>query len=170
MTTKTQARPYAQAIFDHSEGWQEDLQQVVSAFQESGVTRLIESPKMAYKEKAGIFVGLFEGEVQKKTLNFLKILGEAKRLSLLPDILEEYRKLEADKNSLKKVLINSAFKLSQTQKEGIEDLLKKRYGENLSSSINLDKSLIGGLTVKCGDEVMDLSTKGKLLKLKKQLS
>ena len=141
MTTKTQARPYAQAIFDHSEGWQEDLQQVVSAFQESGVTRLIESPKMAYKEKAGIFVGLFEGEVQKKTLNFLKILGEAKRLSLLPDILEEYRKLEADKNSLKKVLINSAFKLSQTQKEGIEDLLKKRYGENLSSSINLDKSL-----------------------------
>ena len=170
MTTKTQARPYAQAIFDHSEGWQEDLQQVVSAFQESGVTRLIEAPKMAYKEKAGIFVGLFEGEVQKKTLNFLKILGEAKRLSLLPDILEEYRKLEADKNSLKKVLINSAFKLSQTQKEGIEDLLKKRYGENLSSSINLDKSLIGGLTVKCGDEVMDLSTKGKLLKLKKQLS
>jgi len=170
LTTKTQARPYAQAIFDHSEGWQEDLQQVVSAFQESGVTRLIESPKMAYKEKAGIFVGLFEGEVQKKTLNFLKILGEAKRLSLLPDILEEYRKLEADKNSLKKVLINSAFKLSQTQKEGIEDLLKKRYGENLSSSINLDKSLIGGLTVKCGDEVMDLSTKGKLLKLKKQLS
>ena len=170
MTTKTQARPYAQAIFDHSEGWQEDLQQVVSAFQESGVIRLIESPKMAYKEKAGIFVGLFEGEVQKKTLNFLKILGEAKRLSLLPDILEEYRKLEADKNSLKKVLINSAFKLSQTQKEGIEDLLKKRYGENLSSSINLDKSLIGGLTVKCGDEVMDLSTKGKLLKLKKQLS
>jgi len=170
LTTKTQARPYAQAIFDHSEGWQEDLQQVVSAFQESGVIRLIESPKMAYKEKAGIFVGLFEGEVQKKTLNFLKILGEAKRLSLLPDILEEYRKLEADKNSLKKVLINSAFKLSQTQKEGIEDLLKKRYGENLSSSINLDKSLIGGLTVKCGDEVMDLSTKGKLLKLKKQLS
>ena len=46
----------------------------------------------------------------------------------------------------------------------------RRYGENLTSNINIDKNLIGGLTVKCGDEVLDLSTKGKLLKLKKQIS
>ena len=170
MTSKTQARPYAQAIFDHSEGWREDLQQVVIVLKESSVARLIDSPKMAYKEKAGVFVELFDGEVQKKTLNFLKILGEAKRLSLLPDILNEYQKLEADKNNLKEVLISSAFELNQAQQAEIEGLLKKRYGENLSSTINIDKSLIGGLTVKCGDEVIDLSTKGKLLKLKKQIS
>ena len=170
MTSKTQARPYAQAIFDHSEGWREDLQQIVRLLKEGSVARLIDSPKLAYKEKAEIFVGLFDGEVQKKTLNFLKILGEAKRLSLLPDILNEYQKLEADKNNLKEVLISSAFELNQTQQEAIERLLKTRYGENLSSRINIDKSLIGGLTVKCGDEVIDLSTKGRLLKLKKQIS
>ena len=170
MTSKTQARPYAQAIFDHSEGWREDLQQIVGVLKEGSVARLIDSPKLAYREKAEIFVGLFDGEVQKKTLNFLKILGEAKRLSLLPDILSEYQKLEADKNNLKEVLISSAFELNQTQEEAIEGLLKKRYGENLSSRINIDKSLIGGLTVKCGDEVIDLSTKGRLLKLKKQIS
>ena len=109
MSTKTQARPYAQAIFEHSSGWHDDLQQVVAAIREPSVTKLIDSPKLAYKEKAEIFIGLFEGEIEKRTANFLKILGEAKRLSLLPDILSEYKKLEADKNNQKEVQINSAF-------------------------------------------------------------
>ena len=170
MSSKTQARPYAQAIFEHSDGWLDDLQQVVTAIREPGVTMLIDSPKLAYKEKAEIFIGLFEGEIEKRTANFLKVLGEAKRLSLLPEILREYKKLEADKNNLKEVQINSAFEVSKTQQEEIEGLLKKRYGENLTSTVNVDKSLIGGLTIKCGDEVIDLSTKGKLLKLKKQIS
>ena len=170
MSTKTQARPYAQAIFEHSDGWLDDLQQVVTAIREPGVTMLIDSPKLAYKEKAEIFIGLFEGEIEKRTANFLKVLGEAKRLSLLPEILREYKKLEADKNNLKEVQINSAFEISKAQQEEIEGLLKKRYGENLTSNINIDKNLIGGLTIKCGDEVLDLSTKGKLLKLKKQIS
>jgi len=170
LSSKTQARPYAQAIFEHSEGWLDDLQQVVAAIGEPGVTKLIDSPKLAYKEKAEIFIGLFDGEIEKKTGNFLKILGEAKRLSLLPDILSEYKKLEADKNNLKEVQINSAFELSKAQQEEIEVLLKKRYGENLISNVDIDKNLIGGLTVKCGDEVIDLSTKGRLLKLKTQIS
>ena len=119
MSTKTQARPYAQAIFEHSGGWHDDLQQVVAAIREPSVTKLIDSPKLAYKEKAEIFIGLFEGEIEKRTANFLKILGEAKRLSLLPDILSEYKKLEADKNNQKEVQINSAFELNKDQLEEI---------------------------------------------------
>ena len=141
MSTKTQARPYAQAIFEHSDGWLDDLQQVVTAIREPGVTMLIDSPKLAYKEKAEIFIGLFEGEIEKRTSNFLKILGEAKRLSLLPDILSEYKKLEANKNNLKEVQINSAYEMSQGQQEEIESLLKKRYGENISVTTEEDASL-----------------------------
>ena len=125
---------------------------------------------MAYKEKAEAFIGLFKGEIQKKTTNFLRVLGEAKRLSLLPDILNEYQKLVAKKNKLNDVLITSAFELSKTQEEQIEGLLKERYGKNLSTRVEVNKNLIGGLTIKSGDEVIDLSTKGKLLKLKKQIS
>ena len=45
MSSKTQARPYAQAIFEHSSGWHDDLQQVVAAIREPSVTKLIDSPK-----------------------------------------------------------------------------------------------------------------------------
>ena len=170
MSSETQARPKAQAIFEHSEEWIEDLRQVVVVIKQPNVAKLIDSPKLAYKEKAEAFIGLFRGEIQKKTTNFLRVLGEAKRLSLLPDILNEYQKLEAKKNKLNDVLITSAFELSKTQEEQIEGLLKERYGKNLSTRVEVNKNLIGGLTIKSGDEVIDLSTKGKLLKLKKQIS
>ena len=170
MSSETQARPYAQAIFEHSEEWTEDLRQVVAVIKQPNVAKLIDSPKLAYRKKAEAFIGLFKGEIQKKTTNFLRVLGEAKRLSLLPDILNEYQKLEAKKNKLNDVLITSAFELSKTQEEQIEGLLKERYGKNLSTRVEVNKNLIGGLTIKSGDEVIDLSTKGKLLKLKKQIS
>jgi len=170
LSLETQARPYAQAIFEHSEEWTEDLGRVVNVIKQPNVARLIGSPKLAYKEKAEIFIGLFQGEIQNKTANFLKVLGEAKRLSLLPDILNEYQKLLAKKNKLNNVLITTAFELSEAQEEQLGGLLKKRYGKNLSTKVVVNKDLIGGLTIKSGDEVIDLSTKGKLLKLKKQIS
>ena len=61
MSLSTTARPYAQALFDHSEGWTEDLEQVVSAMSDDSVGLLIASPDKAYKEKAAIFVDLFTG-------------------------------------------------------------------------------------------------------------
>jgi F-type H+-transporting ATPase subunit delta len=170
LSSETQARPYAQAIFEHSEEWTEDLRQVVAVIKQPNVAKLIDSPKLAYREKAEAFIGLFKGEIQKKTNNFLRVLGEAKRLSLLPEILSEYQKLVAKKNKLNDVLITSAFELSEAQAEQIEGLLKERYGKNLSTRVEINKNLIGGLTIKSGDEVIDLSTKGKLLKLKKQIS
>ena len=157
-------------IRDSSEGLLEELRQVVNVIHQPNVAALIDSPKLAYKEKAEIFIGLFQGEIQKKTAHFLSVLGSSKRLSLLPEILNEYKKLLAKKNKQNDVLITSAFKLNQSQKEEITGRLKKRYGENLTTKVEVDKTLIGGITIKSGDEVIDLSTKGKLLKLKKQIS
>ena len=170
MSSETLARPYARAIFEHSEGLLEELRQVVNVIHQPSVTTLIDSPKLAYKEKAEMFIDLFQGEIQKKTAHFLRVLGNAKRLSLLPEILNEYKKLLAKKNKQNDVLITSAFKLNQSQEEEITERLKKRYGENLTTKVEVDKTLIGGITIKSGDEVIDLSTKGKLLKLKKQIS
>ena len=170
MSSETLARPYARAIFKHSEGLLEELRQVVNVIHQPNVATLIDSPKLAYKEKAEIFIGLFQGEIQNKTAHFLSVLGSAKRLSLLPEILNEYKKLLAKKNNQNDVLITSAFKLNQSQEEEITGRLKKRYGENLITKVETDKTLIGGITIKSGDEVIDLSTKGKLLKLKKQIS
>mgnify|MGYP001340979749 CR=1 FL=1 len=169
MNLETLSRPYAQAIFDHSDGWTNDLGQLEAAMKEPNVKLLIESPTMAYKEKAEIFISLFEDQVEKKTINFIKVLGESKRLSLIPSISKEYTKLMANKEETSEVVVTSAYELTKEQKEKISSGLKKRYGDNVSFATKIDPSLIGGFSTKNGDEVIDFSIKGKIEKLKNKI-
>ena len=169
MNFETIARPYAQAIYDHSKGWEKDLGQLELALETSEVQQLIDSPKLAYKEKTEVFLSLFEGQIESKTSNFIKVLGESKRISLLPHISKEYRKLLSGTKGSSEVLITSAFKLTDKQLKKVTDSLKGKYGDSLTVEQVIDKSLIGGFSIKCGDEVTDYSVKGKLEKLRNQI-
>ena len=169
MNFETIARPYAQAIYDHSEGWEVDLEQLELALGTPEVQLLIDSPKLAYKEKTEVFLSLFEGQIESKTSNLVKVLGESKRISLIPHITKEYRKLLSGSKSSSEVVITSAFKLSAEQLEKVIDSLKARYGDSLTAEQVIDNSLIGGFSIKCGDEVTDYSIKGKLEKLRNQI-
>ena len=169
MNFETIARPYAEAIYDHSEGWEVDLEQLELALKTPEVQMLIDSPKLAYKEKTEVFLSLFEGQIENKTGNLVRVLGESKRISLIPHISKEYRKLLSGTKSSSEVVITSAFELSAEQLEKVTDLLKGRYGDSLTVEQVIDNSLIGGFSIKCGDEVTDYSIKGKLEKLRNQI-
>ena len=169
MSLETLARPYAQAIFDHSEGWSKDLDQLESIINDTKVRDLISSPDLAYKQKTEAFISLFKGEVEEKTIKFIEVLGDAKRLSLIPGINSEYKRLVAEKNSSTDVLITSAYPLSPEQLEVISNKLKKKYGENISVTTEEDASLMGGFLVRSGDEVTDYTIKGRLEKLVNQI-
>ncbi len=169
MNFETIARPYAQAIYDHSKGWEKDLGQLELALETSEVQQLIDSPKLAYKEKTEVFLSLFEGQIESKTSNFIKVLGESKRISLLPYISKEYRKLLSGTKGSSEVVITSAFELTDEQLKKITESLKGIYGDSLTAEQVIDKSLIGGFSIKCGDEVTDYSVKGKLEKLRNQI-
>ena len=169
MNFETIARPYAQAIYDHSKGWEKDLGQLELALETSEVQQLIDSPQLAYKEKTEVFLSLFEGQIESKTSNFIKVLGESKRISLLPHISKEYRKLLSGTKGSSEVLITSAFELTDEQLKKVTNSLKGRYGDSLTVEQVIDKSLIGGFSIRCGDEVTDYSVKGKLEKLRNQI-
>ena len=169
MNFETIARPYAQAIYDHSEGWEVDLDQLELALETPEVQQLIDSPKLAYKEKTEVFLSLFEGQIQNKTTNFIKVLGESKRISLIPQISKEYKKLLSGTKGSNDVVVTSAFELTDEQLNKITASLKGRYGDSLNLEQVVDISLIGGFSIKCGDEVTDYSIKGKLEKLKNQI-
>ena len=131
--------------------------------------QLIDSPKLAYKEKTEVFLSLFEGQIESRTSNFIKVLGESKRISLLPHISKEYRKLLSGTKGSSEVVITPAFELTDEQLKKVTDSLKGRYGDSLTAEQVIDKSLIGGFSIKCGDEVTDYSVKGKLEKLRNQI-
>lgn len=167
---ETLSRPYAQALFEHSEGWSKDLDQIASIVSMPSVSNLIDSPHLSYQEKVDKFLSLLEGEVETKSVNFLQVLGESKRLSLIPDIANQYRLLVEAKEDKKTIELFSPHELSEDQIQKLSSSLKKQFGENLAIESQVDESLIGGFLAKCGDDVFDASIKGKLEKLRNQIT
>ena len=167
---QTLSRPYAQALFEHSEGWLEDLEKLTAVVREPIVSNLIDSPHLSYQDKVKQILTLLEGEVESKSINFLKVLGGSRRLSLLPEIQKEYKALIEKREGKKTIALIAPFKLLAEQQEKLTPVLKKRFGENLIIETEVDKSLIGGFLAKSGDDVIDASIKGKLEKLKIQIT
>ena len=171
----TQSRPYAEAIFEIAKDeqsldlWVDDLSKVVAAMQEETVRILIDSPDLSQKNKAEIFVSLFEGEISKKVSNFVLVIGQANRLRLLEKVLENFKNLVASEKNQKNVTIASSYVLDQDQTERIKIALQKRTGSEIKVSAEIDKSLIGGIKISYEDQVIDLSLKNKLEALKAQL-
>ena len=56
------------------------------------------------------------------------------------------------------------------KKESIEQKLKSTYGKDANIHFSKDPNMMGGLSVKIGDETLDLSIKGKINKLVNQLN
>ena len=45
------------------------------------------------------------------------------------------------------------------------DVLRAKYGKQVKLSVEVDESLIGGVVIQIGDEVMDASIRGKVSQL-----
>ena len=54
--------------------------------------------------------------------------------------------------------------------KAVTELLQKRFSRQLQTSVEIDESLIGGVRVVVGDEVLDTSVKSRLEEMKVALT
>ena len=172
---KPQARPYAKAAFlaaveeDQINEMFSDLKVLSQACSDSSISKLIESPE----EKSVVvstLKGLFSNQPIKLTENLLDILGENDRLNLLAAIAEIYEDLMLKHNESKVIEVATPNNLSETTKEIILKKLQDKHGNGSTISFINNSDLKAGFVVKIGDEVLDLSIKGRIKKLINQLN
>ncbi len=172
---KPQARPYAKAVFLAAVEERQinemfgELKFLSEACSNSSINKLIESPE----EKTVVvstLKSLFSNEPLKLTENLLKVLGENDRLNLLEAVAEIYETLMLKHNECKVIEVAAPSNLPEITKEIILNKLQDKYGESSTISFSNDPDLKAGFVVKIGDEVLDLSIKGRIKKLINQLN
>ena len=109
------------------------------------------------KAKAKVLAG---GD--KKGTNFLKLLLEYGRVSVLPEIAQHFETLKAAVENTVDVTISSAAPLSAAQQKEISQALEKRLGRDINLETEIDENLIGGAVIKAGDVVIDGSLRARL--------
>ena len=87
----------------------------------------------------------------------------------MTEISKNFKELVAKEKNLKNITVASSYRIDKEQLKQIEAALKKRMKAEVSIVTEIDKSLIGGLKISYDDQVIDLSIKNKLEKLKTQL-
>ncbi|MCD6680828.1 MAG: F0F1 ATP synthase subunit delta [Burkholderiaceae bacterium] len=166
----TIARPYAEAAFDLAReagalpSWSDALHRLATVVETESARELIGNPMLSGEQVARL-VADASGQLSAEQGNFVQVLAENERLAVLPEIASLFERLRNDFEGVLDAQIRSAYPLVQTQIDDIVATLAQKYGKQIKPSVTVDASLIGGVAVKIGDEVIDASVRGKLAQM-----
>ena len=167
----TLARPYAEAVFRLAQdekdlaGWSSRLQSLALIVSDAQAARLIVNPAVAAGRVAGLIVEVAGGDLGERGSNFVKVLAENDRLSLLPEIGAQFETLKANVEGTLDATITSAQALTQAQLDELVAGLKARFNRAVNVRVAVDPELIGGAVIAIGDQVIDGSVKGRLQRM-----
>ena len=134
------------------------------------VTNTIENPTLSRQQLVDTLINLFEDSITDTSKRLLSILAENKRLNLLQPIYSIYQELLENHKEQNSIEVFVATAPSDEAREGIEKKLRSSYGNDANIYFSEDPKLMGGLSIKVGDETLDLSIRGKVNKLVNQLN
>ncbi len=171
----TIARPYAQAVFELAQeagelaAWSESLGAAAALMADGQVAEFLGNPGLDDAQRFEFLTDLFgTGKAalldggDKRGGNFLKLLIENDRVTVLPEIAERFEALRSDVENTVDVVVTSATALSGAQQEEIVSALTKRLGRTVRLEAKIDENLIGGAVIRAGDVVIDGSLRARL--------
>ncbi|MEG0308188.1 MAG: F0F1 ATP synthase subunit delta [Clostridium sp.] len=166
-------RRYALALYDtciesdNVELVLEDLKEIVDEMENNeGLMKLIRNPQINKQNKKRIFKELFQGNIQVELLNFLLLLIEKGRILYLKEKYNQFRLIYLEHNNTVIAKIKSVVPLDENQRTVIKEKLEKQYEKTIILEEEIDESLIGGILLRVGNEVIDGSIKNKLVELR----
>jgi F-type H+-transporting ATPase subunit delta len=101
--------------------------------------------------------------------NFLLLLADKRRLSILDQIVERFIELLDKDAGILRASVHSAKDLSAVQVNRLRAALQEMTGKKVEVSTAVDDSLIGGLVVKMEGKVYDDSVKAHLATLRENV-
>jgi F-type H+-transporting ATPase subunit delta len=177
VSSRLTARRYAKALLQigNVQGnvaqLHQELDTVAAAVGASAdLSRLVASPLVLPKKKAEVFETILAAAKVSQTLrHFFRVVAEAGRLNLLPDLRRTFADLVDEQAGIVEANVSSTQPLTEAQAKALTASLATRTGKTIRLTWQQDASLLGGLKVQVGSTVLDASIQGQLRQLKTQL-
>lgn len=164
---------YAQAVFEIArEGGGVDAlatqtDDLTAALHDSAELRdLIASPIYSRDQQARAVGALAERMALSPVLaNTLQLMAKNRRLFVLPQLLDRLAALIAEERGEVTADVTSAIALNDEQVERLKAALAEKTGKTVKLNTRVDETLIGGMIVKLGSQMIDSSVRSKLASL-----
>ncbi len=179
MTGNIIARRYAKALFslglgqggDAVSAYGKDLEELAAVLENvPELMRVFANPIFIASEKKAVLDGvLAKLSVSPVVKNFLGLLAEKERLSFLPEIAVYFRTLLDEAQGVVRGRLVTALNLAEARRDQIKSKLEAQTGKKLVLDFAVDPDILGGVTLKVGDKVLDASLRAQLQILKEQI-
>jgi F-type H+-transporting ATPase subunit delta len=168
------AKPYASALFElaRDAGTLETVEAGLDSIrllvgESPDFARFLRSPVITADDKAEAMEAILaKADADKTVANLVRVVARNGRLFALETIIAQYKELAAKARGETAAEVTSAAPLGKAQLKQLADTLKARLGKTVTLTEHVDPSLIGGLVVKVGSQMIDSSLKTKLTAMK----
>jgi len=132
--------------------------------------RALTSPFVNARKRSAVLAGILPRlGTGPKASRFLTLLLDHKRLALLPEITEALPQAWSEHRGVVTYEVASAAPLSAAQQERLTRRLEASEGKPVRLVLKSDPGLLGGLSVRKGHIVYDVSVEGELAALQERL-
>ncbi len=170
----TIARPYAEALFKAAGTDPATLVSQVQALAQVAaqpqLLQFAEDPKVEPAQVAQLVTSVLGTPLSPAASNLLDLVIQNGRLAALPEIAAQYHALVNASSGVSDATIYSAFVIELPQLNEVVAALERRFKRKLNAHVVIDPSLIGGIRVVVGDEVLDTSVKARLEQMRVALT
>jgi F-type H+-transporting ATPase subunit delta len=169
-------RTYARALFDAAREKgdvptvREELADFVRAMHEVPELRaVLSNPQVDRRAKAAALESLL-AEGDELLRNFLRLLAEKGRIAELDEVQREFERLVAAAEGQLDVELTTAYELSDEEASLIVDQIAEASGRRVRATRSVDPALVGGLVLQIGSRRVDASVRGRLERLRRELT
>jgi F-type H+-transporting ATPase subunit delta len=169
-------RVYARALFDAAKERdrlpivRQDLNGFAEALDEvPELDALLRNPQIDRRAKADALDAILGG-VDELVRNFLLVTIEKNRGGELREIHKEFERLVAAEERRLTVELTTANELTDDEAREIVQQIEKASGRPVDASRSVDPSLIAGIVLQAGSMRVDASVRGRLERLRRQLT
>jgi F-type H+-transporting ATPase subunit delta len=173
----TIARPYAEALFGVAEAgdiaaWSTLVQELAQVARLPEVLSIASSPKVSRAQVSELLLAAVKSPLKDnaQAKNLVQMLVDNHRLQLLPEIAVQFEELKNAREGAADVQIVSAFPLEGAQLNDLVASLERKFKRKLKPTVEIDSTLIGGVRVTVGDEVLDTSVRARLASMQTALT
>ena len=170
----TYSRPYAEAAYKiASESksipmWNDNLMTLSGIIVDMEVKAIIASPKIDSDQTLNFLVS-FLPQKDESFSNFLSIMIANKKVYFLDEVYKLFNDMVLEDKNTTIAEVETAFALSDTQKNDIVNSLTKKYDKKIQIYEVINERLLAGIKISVNNEVTDYSVRNKLNLMKEQI-
>jgi F-type H+-transporting ATPase subunit delta len=132
---------------------------------------LLNSPVVKADKKSAVLDRMFAGKVGEETQRFIAILVRKGREGMLPQVAAAVQQLYKQQKGIVTAEVVSAVPLDDSTRQQVRALAAARHpGKTVELDERVDASLIGGISIRIGDEQYDGSVSRRLSDLRREFS